>query len=201
MSTPGSLAEWNPGLDGPTTLRAAYDEMPGDDASVIPWRVKLLENPASPVALPGAVDLFGHDCIHIVLGRGTLPQDEAFVVGATMGASGELAGWQQQLFKMWARRTYRGAFRLSRTDLQVFDLAVEFARGGRVKPLHRVAWRDLLDQPLDEIRTSLGIDTARLIAVYEAERALWPLSSAAQRLPRSSAAVTAPGPDASPWTQ
>lgn len=184
MTTSGSLAEWNPGLDDAVTLRAAYDAMPGDDASAIPWYVRLLENPASPVALPGAIDLFGHDCVHILLGRGTLPPDEAFVLGVTMGAAGRLRPWQQRVYAGCARRLYRGVFRFSRTDRLVFDVAVEFARHSGIRPLHRAPWRSLLDRPLGDIRSRLGVDTRQLTAVYESERTLWPRSPAAQRLPR-----------------
>ena len=184
MTKPGSLAQWNPGLDDAVTLRVAYDNMPGDDASVIPWYVRLLENPASPVALPGAIDLFGHDCVHILLGRGTLPQDEAFVLGVTMGASRRLRTWQQHTYSVCARHLYRGVFRLSRVDRLVFDIAVEFARRSGIKPLHKTPWRDLLDRPLGEIRASLGVDARQLIALYDSERVLWPSSPAAQRLPR-----------------
>ncbi|WP_406504782.1 hypothetical protein [Streptomyces sp. NBC_00212] len=183
MTTPGSLAAWTPGLDDATTLRAAYEAMPGDDASAIPWYVRLLENPASPLALPGAIDLFGHDCVHIVLGRGTLSQDEAFVLGVTMGASGRLRMWQRQLYRLCARRLYRSVFRFSRVDCLVFDLGVEFAGEAGIARLHQVPWRSLLDRPLGEIRQSLGIDPGRLATVYASERALWPASAAAQRLP------------------
>jgi hypothetical protein len=80
---------WNPGLDNAyRSLGSIYQSMPGDVASAIPWYVRLLEHPSSPLALGGAVDLRGHDCVHILLGRGLLQQDEAFVLGFTMGRSG-----------------------------------------------------------------------------------------------------------------
>jgi hypothetical protein len=184
LSTLTSLAQWNPGLNDTTTLRAAYEQMPGDDASAIPWYVRLLENPSSPVAFPGAIDLFGHDCIHILLGRGTLSPDEAFVLGVTMGASGKLAAWQQQLFTLSAHYLYRSVFKFSRTDCVVFDVAVDFAKNARIRPLDNVPWRELRDRTLGELRASMNIDTDKLITVYEAERALWPMSPAAQRLPQ-----------------
>lgn len=197
MSTGSPLGEWNPGLDDTVTLDAACDKMPGDDAATVPWYVRLLENPASPIALPGAVDLFGHDCIHILLGRGMLPQDEAFVIGVTMGASGTLAAWQHRLYTLCARYMYYGSYRFSRTDLLVFDMGVEFAKHSGIRPLHDVPWRDLLDHPLGELRASLGIDTSHLTALYDGERALWPRSVAAQRLPRRSSTVVARDADAS----
>ena len=166
------------------TLRAAYDSMPGGSPADVPWYVRLLENPASPAALPGAVDLFGHDCIHIILGRGMLPQDEAFVVGFTMGASGKLARWQRELFTLCARHLYFGSYRFPGTGRLVFNLAADFAARSARRPVHDVGWHDLMDSPAGELRASLGISTPSLISVYASERALCPGSAAAMRLPR-----------------
>ena len=53
----------------------------------VPLIIKLTENPKHATArfFGGAVDLFSHDCIHVLLGRGLLVKDEAFVIGYTMG--------------------------------------------------------------------------------------------------------------------
>ncbi|WTX00780.1 hypothetical protein OG216_45895 (plasmid) [Streptomycetaceae bacterium NBC_01309] len=190
MSVYGALSQWNPGLEDSTILRAAYTAMPGDPQTSIPWPVRLAENPASPIALPGAVDLFGHDCIHIVLGRGALPQDEAFIVGTTMGASGRLRGWQQSLFTAWARATYRGPFRWTAADRQIFELAVRFGRTSGMHPLHSVNWHAMLDVPLGEIRRSLGIQRRELLTAFAQERMLLPHTPASQRLPGGAAATT-----------
>ncbi|MCI4066215.1 Coq4 family protein [Micromonospora sp. R77] len=178
-----ALSNWVPSLDGEQTLGEAYAEMPGDDASVVPWYVRLLENPASPVALPGAIDLRGHDCVHIVFGRGTTSADEAFVLGVTMGSTGRAAGWQRQVFALAARHLYRGPWRLSERDVLLFHLAVEFIRQQGVQPLNAVRWDDLWDEPLKKIRSSLGIRVPELLRFFETERLLWPDSLAASRLP------------------
>lgn len=184
MTGSNALAAWVPGLDDGTTLGDAYAAMPGDEAASVPWRVRVLENPSSKIALPGAVDLFGHDCIHIVLGRGTMPRDEAFVLGVTMGASGKLSAWQQHLFTFAARHWYRGPYQLANSDLTVFRLGVEFGRHSGMESLHSVRWRDLADRPLGEIRRHLGIDSRRLGALFECERVIYPHHPATQRLPR-----------------
>ena len=182
-----SLDDWNPGLyNDERTLREVYDSMPRVGAPPVPWYVKLLENPASPVALVGAVDLFEHDCIHIVLGRGALQQDEAFVVGFTMGASGQLSPLQHRFFTLCSRFLYRGAYRFSRIDGMVFDLAVESAVHMNPAPLERVDFAALMERPLGEIRASLRIDSTQLTEAFERERRLCPESPASLRLPRPS---------------
>src|SRR5262245_56769531 len=60
--------------------------------SEVPYMVRLVENPRFDLPLVdsfhGATSLDTHDCIHILLGRGLLPKDEAFVIGFSMGSTG-----------------------------------------------------------------------------------------------------------------
>jgi hypothetical protein len=176
---------WHPGLmNDDRSLDEVLATMPRDPSSAVPWYVRMLENPKSPVALAGAIDLFGHDCIHVLLGRGTFQQDEAFVIGFTMGASGKLTSWQQALFRWCTVRLYRGEFRFSRQDQAVFDLGVSVGRWSGAKPLHNVDFQSLLPKRLGEVRRALGIRLDALYQAYETERSLWPDSPASQRLPR-----------------
>ena len=178
--------DWNPGLlNDDRTLGEILESMPKDPASNMPWYVRMLENPKSPIALPGAIDLFGHDCLHAVLGRGTYQQDEAFVIGFTMGASGKLKAWQERLFRWCTLNLYKGVFRFTDQDQAVFDLAVSVGRWSGVKPLHTVDFRPLLNRPVREVREELGIRLETLYQAYECERRLWPDSAASRRLPHN----------------
>jgi hypothetical protein len=170
MSTQKTLQRrWTPGFDNDErSLASVYRDMPRDPASSIPWYVWLLENPNSPCALSGSVDLFGHDCIHIVLGRGLLQQDEAFVLGFTMGSS-RCPRWQAKLFLWCARHVYRGAFRFSPADCDVYEQARRAAQQCRTAPLQDIDFRSWLERPLGELRNALGIDTVWLRAVYARE--------------------------------
>jgi hypothetical protein len=174
---------WNPGLDNSDqSLFEVYRGMPRGLSSAVPWYVRLLENPRSPFALPGAVDLFEHDCIHIVLGRGLLPQDEAFVLGFTMGASQECRRWHRDLFRLCARTLYRNPFRFSKTDMEVFEFAFEAAEHARIEALHLPDYRALFNQPIGDVRAALGLSPGTLRALYRIERTCWPATSASQRL-------------------
>lgn len=171
--------DWSPPFDdGERTLREVLASMPGDPADSIPWFVKLLENPASPIALPGAVDLFSHDCIHVLLGRGLGPADEAFVIGFTMGSSGQLFTWQAQLFRWCSAHLYRGRYRFSARDRAVFDLGVWLGRETGARPLDAIDFRPLLPLPLAEARRQLGIRFEVLCRGYELERQLWSATTA-----------------------
>jgi hypothetical protein len=187
MMPSASSRDWRPGLaNDHQTLGEVLATLPGDPASSVPWYVRMLENPKSPVAFGGAIDLFGHDCIHVLLGRGTDQQDEAFVIGFTMGASGELTRWQELAFRWCTANLYRGVYRFSAEDQEVFDLAVSVGRSSGCRPLHTVDYRPLLHMPLGQVRPLLGIRVDMLCMAYECEYRLWPHRPTSQRLPRPS---------------
>lgn len=55
------------------TLHDAYLTLAGDPPSKIPFFVWLFENPRSPLALPGKIDLYQHDCLHLLLKKDSTP--------------------------------------------------------------------------------------------------------------------------------
>ena len=185
MARDAQQQHYDPGLDrGGETLLSLYERLPGLPASSVPWRVRLLENPSSPCALPGAVDLFSHDCVHLLLGRGLLPQDEAFVLGFTMGTNPRCAEWHVRLFCWCARHLYQGDYRFSETDTEVFRFAVAAARRSRAALLEAVDFHAWLERPLRQVRAALGIEPGYLRRVYAAEAARWPGTVVSRRLPR-----------------
>lgn len=178
---------WTPWLyDSRMTLRELYRRVPIDAALKMPWYVRVLEDPKSPLALAGAVDLFTLDCIHLVLGRGLLLQDRAFVSGFTMGTSPTCAGWHPRVLGFCAQRLYRNACRFSQVEREVFHFAVTVGQRSPVTSLGDVDFRALLDTPLDRIRTKLGLSATLLSEIYRGERLRWPDTAASRRLGTSS---------------
>lgn len=175
---------WSPGLDNDDlTLREVLATLPAAPPTAIPWIVRLFENPHGWLRLHGAVDLAHHDRIHVVLGRGLLGQDEAFVIGFTMGSTKRLSALEQAFFKFVAAHVYPQPYRISRTTLAAYDLGVEAGREIGVRNLHHAVGDDLLDRPLGDVRRALGIDTERLRDFYARERAALPGTAASERLP------------------
>ncbi|MDE0009008.1 MAG: hypothetical protein OXS50_12090, partial [Gammaproteobacteria bacterium] len=90
MALPKELQDWFiPLSEGRLTLAEARSELAaiGFPQDAIPLIVQLVENPKYDLPgvelFDGAADLDTHDNIHILLGRGLLPKDEAFVLGFT----------------------------------------------------------------------------------------------------------------------
>ena len=139
----------------------------------LPLIIRLMENPC--YSLPfitlfhGAISLKYHDYVHILLGRGLLPKDEAFVIGFTMGATGQTGLIEQNLFAWISHYCYPSPFNFSVEDLQVYHSAVQLARTMSVKPLHNFCYEKVIPLPLKKIRLILGINTEQLLQYYQDE--------------------------------
>jgi hypothetical protein len=176
-------SDWNPGLDNDhLSLRQVLSTLPAAKPEEIPWQVRMLENPSSPSALPGAITLNRHDAIHVLLGRGLSKQDEAFVIGYTMGAARNIRGWQFRIYRLVATHCYPKAYRFRPEDLIAFDLGFSQGRRGKARDLQGVPFEDLGDRSLKQLRSELGIDVLALEAAYRVEANYLPQSSASRRL-------------------
>ncbi len=86
------------------TLQQAYDQLNefGLEQDDVPLIIQLIENPKFDLPgldiFHGATNLETHDYIHILLGRGVLIKDEAFVLGFTMGSSNRVNTTEEKLF-------------------------------------------------------------------------------------------------------
>lgn len=175
---------WNPGLDNDTeTLGQILDSLPGAGPDEIDQLVRLLENPASPYALPGAASLKTHDSIHVLLGRGLLNQDEAFVIGYTMGTAKEDIGAEQiQLFRLAAQHLYRPPYQMNETDLIAFDLGFAAATLSEAWHIYEFDFASARDRTLGDLRGTLGIDKHILKCAFREERRRLPENKASRRL-------------------
>lgn len=175
--------EWNPGLDnGNLLLGDVYETLPASPPTAIPEEIRALENPESPEAFPGAISLERHDCIHILLGRGLLPQDEAFVIGFTMGASKRVTKLQYEMFRSLAVHWYPKPYNFSDEDLFSFDLGFAKGEHSDANSLEFFPFERFMDYKIGDLRRRLGINVPKLRATYRKETLLLPDSFASGRL-------------------
>lgn len=142
------------------TLREALNQMNGDQPSSIPRVVRLLENPASPIALPGNIDLYRHDCLHLLLNRGFSLEDEAFVIGFTMGNDASTRWLHLEIFKLCSWLIYPTPYRFRRAHFRLFHWGVRCGRESRLRNLNRFDFQAYEHKPLGELRHMLGISPA-----------------------------------------
>ena len=157
------------------TLKQAIKEFRSTDSykkqSDIHWFVWLLENPESPISLTGAVDLQNHDIIHILLDRGMDIDDEAFVIGFTMGNSKDTNSLVKWLFELSARWLYPDGYRFNETDMIEFNRGYDYGLNLKTKNIHQRLWTEhSISEKLIEIRKKMGID---IINTKEGDASYW----------------------------
>ena len=139
-------------------LKTALVEMGGDPPENIPNIVRLLENPASPVALPGCTNLYVHDCLHIILGRAFSLDDEAFVVGFSMGTARLCKAWHVALLKLASQILYPQNYQFQKQHLTTFDKGFAYARSLARRDLHQFDFHTVEAFPVTQVRSLLGIN-------------------------------------------
>ena len=181
--------EWNPGLDtDDMTIAEVLASMPAANADEVPEIIKKYENPESPDALPGAITLARHDCIHVLLGRGLHVQDEAFVIGATMGAASDITGEIVDFFVDISTTQYPKHWRFEEDHIPSFRLGVGFSMDNlRNKDLHLIPLEDdpWQSKTVRKARQDLGIVKEELRAYFRKAELLVPGTRATRRLDTS----------------
>lgn len=175
--------QWNPGLDNNhLTMEAVLATLPGNKQQEISYVVKLFENPMSPFAFRGAISLARHDMVHIALGRGLLAQDEAFVIGFTMGTSKDISTIESTLFQWITKYLYPTPYNFNDNHLQAFRLGLETGKESKVVEIYAFPFEKHKSKTLADIRKKIGLDIDVLKAAYLREKAMLPDTKESKRL-------------------
>jgi hypothetical protein len=181
--------KWHVPLSADSRLLGhAYDGLRaiGLQQDQIPLMVQLVENPRFDLPgfdlFPGATSLQTHDYIHILLGRGLAPMDEAFVLGFTMGSTNKMSATEEALYTFFTRYLYPKGYRFSDDEVAVFRDAVRLGYVSDCVSLAGVDFVQLRDLTLAAARQALGIETPLLRAYFEIEQKRYPESTASARL-------------------
>jgi hypothetical protein len=181
--------QWHiPLSSGSRTLDDAYRSLRdvGLRQEQIPFMVQLVENPRYDVPgvemFRGATDLESHDHIHILLGRGLLAKDEAFVLGFTMGSTNRMSATEERLYEFFTRYLYPKSYRFGDEEVQVFRDAVRLGYISDCVSLAEVKYAELAGMTLDQTRAKLGIEPDLLQAYFRIERRRYPDAVDSQRL-------------------
>ena len=149
----------------------------------VPLVVKHTENPNyfTSKLFTGAVDLYSHDCIHVLLGRGLLVKDEAFVIGYTMGSGKKMSRWRRNLFLWVTKYLYPEGYKFTEEERYIFYSGV-MAGSQCSADLSKADCFKLKNFKIDYVRKLLNIDKKLLKYCYEVERKCFPDSPESQRL-------------------
>ena len=186
---PGKVRNWHvPRSQEALTLRQAHDDLAalGLKQEDVPLVIQLVENPRYDFPgleiFHGATGLIAHDRIHVLLGRGLLAKDEAFVIGFTMGSTDRVSQTEEAMYGFFAKYFYPKSYRFNDEDYRVFQDAVRLGFVSDCQPLDKVDMEALLDLPLGEARRRIGLEVELLRAYYAIEKKRYPRSFESRRL-------------------
>ena len=126
----------------------------------VPWLIWLMENPKSPIHLHGASALNDHDYVHVILDKGQANDDEAFVIGFTMGNDDRTKEWEVKLFKFVSSKLYPKKERFTKEQLKIFDRGFEYGQS-KLHLYQRIGefdWNTMdKNTPLNEVKRKFDV--------------------------------------------
>ena len=158
------------------TLKKAYSILENGALmqTDIPLIVQMIENPKFDIPgieiFNGSTNLFNHDMIHFLLGRGFLAKDEAFVLGFTMGSTNRVSTMEEKLYSFFTKHIYPKSYKFNDGDLVVYKNAVRLGYISNCTPLNQVDFKSLIDLPVGEVRKKLGLEVDLIKAYYRIEQ-------------------------------
>ena len=189
MSKPLSYEDWHiPFSRDDLTLGQARASLAalGAKQEEIPLMIQLVENPRFDIPgvdiFHGAVDLKTHDCIHIILGRGLLPKDEAFVIGFTMGSTNKVTTLEENLYAWFSKHLYPKVYQFDDEAIRIFKDATKLGYISDCDPLDEVDYGKYTDWTLRDIRRDIHLEPDLILAYFRVEQKRYPASKASQRL-------------------
>ena len=190
MALSEKLGHWHiPLANGNQNLADTYDVFQKEyshSQEDIPLIIQLVENPKYEIPginfFNGATDLKTHDYIHILLGRGLLSKDEAFVLGFTMGSTNKVSATEEKIYAFVSKYLYPNVYQFDNEDIAVFKDAVRLGYICDCQPLDKVDYESLRDLSIEEARKKIGLETDLLRAYYMIEKRRYPDTLESQRL-------------------
>jgi hypothetical protein len=170
------------------TLREAKASLAalGAKQQEIPLMVQLVENPRYDIpgieVFHGAVDIKTHDSIHIILGRGLLAKDEAFVIGFTMGSTNKVSTLEENLYALISKYLYPKVYQFKDEEIRIFKDASKLGYISDCVPLDKLDYDKYLDHTLRDIRREINLECDLIRAYYAIEQKRYPKAKASQRL-------------------
>lgn len=176
------------------TLREALATVPPTVAPEdMPLMLRLQRDPdlsfLGQLVFRAGMDQRQHDSIHLLLGRGLLPLDQAFVLGFTIGCSKKGSMPEHKLHGEVGRHFYRNVPLFNEAEGAVFKEGIKLAYMSFCAPLENFDFTPWHDLTLRELRDAAGVEAELLLAYYAVEKHRYPHVLASQRLLPDSARV------------
>lgn len=140
-----------------------------DSQPEVPFIIWLLENPNSPVALPGKIDLYGHDCLHLLLNYvGHSLTEEAFLLGFTMGNDIKTNRLHVWIYKFASACLYPLKYRFNWCHFAAFDDGFRQGRAASVLNINTCDFRSYQHWTIAQLRQHLKLSPKTIGTLVDA---------------------------------
>jgi len=169
------------------SLQIALASMPQPAEQVeLPMMLRLQRDPSlsflGQLVFRAGMNRHQNDCIHILLGRGLLDLDQAFVLGFTLGSSKKGSVPEHRLYGEVGRHFYNNTQLFSEAESIVFKDAIKLAYLSFCAPLDTFDFTPWYEHSLRQLREAIGLETELMNAYFAVEKHRFPHAVASQRL-------------------
>lgn len=169
------------------SLGEALASLPSTQAAgELPLMLRLQRDPVlsflGQLVFRVGIDQHQYQCIHILLGRGFLPMDQAFVLGFTIASTQKGSLPEHRLNAEITRHFSRSEIQLSGSENAVFKEGIKLAYMSSCAPLDDFEFEPWHACSLGDLRDAVGLETELLRAYYLLEKHHYPHSRESQRL-------------------
>ena len=153
-----------------------------------PLAIELVENPKysifkrNLIFIPGAASSWLHDAIHLALGRGFLPQDEAFVIGYTMGSTRQYGHLAKIIYKIVSTKIYPEKYRFTEREINILNYAANIGKETSSVSIADLEYSDIQNWTIKGLRDHIVNDWEALLAAYRLEFMLYGDNLAIRRI-------------------
>lgn len=140
-----------------------------------PFWVKFAENPKysflnrNILFIPGAVNEVTHDIIHLILGRGFYPEDEAFVVGFTFGSTQKWGILANLVYKVVAKYLYPEEYKFNKNQLKILEMATKAGKETSLIDLSTLLPSKVKHMTIKELRNKYIKNWTEIMRFYSIE--------------------------------
>lgn len=168
------------------SLGEALASVPPVKTEELPLMLRLQRDPVlsflGQLVFRSGVDQQQYYCIHILLGRGLLPLDQAFALGFTIASCQKGSLPEHRLNAEIARNFTRSETRISENENAVFKEGIKLAYMSFCAPLDDFDFEPWHASTLRELRDAVGLETDLLLAYCAVEKHRYPHVHESQRL-------------------
>lgn len=138
-------------------FQEAVQQVTKTEVSCNPGKISFFRNFIGSYRLPDEIITKNQGCLHILLDLSMDYENEAFVLGFTMGNDSNIRNYHLHLFKLRSKFIYPKKYRFNKWQLELFSWGFHYGKSLPTKNLHSFNFEKFYPYRIGEIRAFLDI--------------------------------------------